>query len=394
MTAHSIAGVDKKLASVLEAARTVLAERLRARGLSQAAAAGHLAAAVRRVSLAYRREQGSLSELMRDREAIDARLAFFLPRDLPKLVLPLRELAAAGALPRAAELRVLDLGAGLGTSGLGAAAFLLGSEHAERVHIYAVDVDTEALAIAQRLARELSSAHGFALEIDTAIRPLELVAGERAAGQYDLIVLGLVLNEIEGHDGAAALTALCQRLAPGGALIVLEPALRETSRALQHTRDALVAAARAPYVFAPCLHARPCPLLERERDWCHERIQLALPEDAATLARAAGLRDEDLTFSYLTLRNTPGSLAELRAGSAALYRVVGGPLITKGKRELLVCGSDQVRVLRRLDRKASQANQAFEQARRGSVLAVEAGDVAGPDRAIVAETPIQFLHEG
>jgi len=403
MTAHSIAGVaapsrsaliDAKLASVLEAARTVLAERLRARGLSQAAAAGQLAAAVRRVSLAYRREQGSLSELMRDREAIDARLAFFLPRDLPKLFLPLRELAAAGALPRASELRVLDLGAGLGTSGLGAAAFLLGSEHAERVHIYAIDVDTEALAVAQRLGRELSAAHGFALEIDTAVRPLELVVGERAGGQYDLIVLGLVLNEIDGQDGAAALSALCQRLTPGGALIVLEPALRETSRALQHTRDALVSAGRAPHVFAPCLHTRPCPLLERERDWCHERIQLALPADAAALARAAGLRDEDLTFSYLTLRNSPGSLAALRTGPAALYRVVGGPLITKGKRELLVCGSDQARVLRRLDRKASEANQAFEQARRGSVLAVEAGDIAGPDRAIGAETPIQFLHEG
>ena len=399
MTAHSIAGIDKNLGSVLEAARAVLAERLSARGLHQAAAASQLAAAVRRVSLAYRREEGSLSELMRDREAIDARLAFFLPRDLPKLYLPLRELAAADALPRAAELRVLDIGAGLGTSGLGAAAFLLGSEHAERVHIYAVDVDTEALAVAQRLARELSTAHGFALEMDTAIRPLELMASERAGGQYDLIVLGLVLNEIEGHDAAAALSALCQRLAPGGALIVLEPALRETSRALQRTRDALVSAERAsadraPYVFAPCLHTRPCPLLERERDWCHERIQLALPKDAAELARAAGLRDEDLTFSYLTLRNTPGSLADLRSSPAALYRVVGGPLITKGKRELLVCGTDQARVLRRLDRKASPANAAFEQARRGSVIAVEAGDIAGPDRAIGAETSIQFLHEG
>jgi ribosomal protein RSM22 (predicted rRNA methylase) len=394
MTAHSIAGAQEKLASVLEAARTALAERLRARGLREAAAAGQLAAAVRRVSLAYRREEGSLSELMRDHEAIDARLAFFLPRDLPKLVLPLRELAAAGALPRAPQLRVLDLGAGLGTSGLGAAAFLLGSEHAERVHVDAIDVDIEALAVAQRLGRELSSVHGFALELETAVRPLEQVVVERAGAPFDLIVLGLVLNELEGHDGAAALTALCQRLSPGGALIVLEPALRETSRALQRTRDVLVSAQRAPYVFAPCLHARPCPLLERERDWCHERIQLALPKEAAELARAAGLRDEDLTFSYLTLRNTPGSLADLRSSPAALYRVVGGPLITKGKRELLVCGTDQARVLRRLDRKASAVNAAFEQARRGSVIAVEAGDIAGPDRAIGAETPIQFLHKG
>jgi len=378
---------------VLEAARTVLAERLRARGLSQAAAAGQLAAAVRRVSLAYRREEGSLAELMRDREAIDARLAFFLPRDLQKLVLPLRELAATGALPRADELRVLDLGAGLGTSSLGAAAFLLGSEHAQRVHVEAIDVDADALAVAVAVGRELTAAHGFALELHTAARALEHVIGERTNARYDLIVLGLVLNEIEGQEGAAVLATVCQRLAPGGALIVLEPALRETSRALQRTRDALASAGHAPYVFAPCLHARPCPLLERERDWCHERIQLALPKDAAELARAAGLRDEDLTFSYLTLRNEPGSLAELRTSDAALYRVVGGPLVTKGKRELLVCGSDHARVLRRLDRKASEANRALDHARRGSVLAVEAGEVAGPDRPIGAETTVRSLHE-
>jgi ribosomal protein RSM22 (predicted rRNA methylase) len=386
--------VDAKLAAVQKAARAVLGERMRGRE-QQAAATTLLNDAVRRVSLAYRREQGEVMSLMRDREAIDARLAFFLPRDLPKLIAPLRELLAAGHAPRPAHedtLRVLDLGAGLGTSGFGAAAFALGHELAARVRIDAVDADAEALAVAQRIARELATTHRFALELTTAQRLLEHVVQDREGSRYDLIVLGLVLNEIEGYDGAAALQALCARLSPGGALIVLEPALREHSRALQRVRDAIVARSAAPYVFGPCLHDRPCPLLERERDWCHERLQIALPEHAAELARAAGLRDEDLTFSYLTLRNEPGSLAGLFANGAQ-YRVVGGPLITKGKRELLVCGSDGARVLRRLDRKASIANRALETARRGSVLAIEAGDIAGPHRTIGAETNVRIVHE-
>jgi ribosomal protein RSM22 (predicted rRNA methylase) len=393
MTVHSPGVIDTKLAAVLTAARAVLAERLHARGLREATAADVLSAAVRRVSLAYRREEGSLAELMRDRDAIDARLAFFLPRDLPKLLAPLRELAAAGVLPAGERVRVLDLGAGLGTSGFGAAAYLLGHGHARHVQVDAVDVDAQALAVAERIARELATAHRFALEHRVAERPLEHVLRDAESPRYDLIVLGLVLNEIDGTDPAGALATLCERLAPGGALIVLEPALRETSRALQRTRDAIASAGRAPYVFAPCLHARPCPLLERERDWCHERLPLPLPKDAAALARAAGLRDEDLTFSYLTLRNEPGSLASLGREAGVLYRVVGGPLVTKGKRELLVCGSDDARVLRRLDRKASDANSAIDGARRGSVMAVAAGDVAGPDRAIGAETNVRILHE-
>ena len=383
--------IDTKLASVLEAARTVLRGALSKRA-RQGAAATLLADAVRRVSLAYRREQGDLPSLMRDRDAIEARLAFFLPRDLPKLIAPLRELAAAGCAPRGETLRVLDLGSGLGTSGFGAAAFVLGQQLAARVSIHAIDVDAEALAVAEQIAVELTTSHGFALEYEAVQRPLEHVVQERGGQRYDLIVLGLVLNELEGLDGVAALHALCARLAPGGALIALEPALREQSRALQRVRDAIVARAAAPYVFAPCLHTRACPLLERDRDWCHERLQSPLPEEAAQLARAAGLRDEDLTFSYLTLRNEPGSLAELSA-TGALYRVVGGPLVTKGKRELLVCGSDAARLLRRLDRKASAANRAIEVARRGSVVAIEAGDVAGPDRAIGAETNVRIVHE-
>lgn len=389
MTGHSQGAIDAKLTAVRHAARAVLDERLAARGVRQAVAADLLSAAVRRVSLAYRREDGTPAELMRDREAIDARLAFFLPRDLPKLIAPLHELAAAGLAPRGERVRILDLGAGLGTSGLGAAAFLLGAGCAERVAIEAIDADAQALAVAEQIASELTTRHRFPLELQVSERTLQHAL--RDGTKYDLIVLGFVLNEIEGEDAAAALTALSERLAPGGALIVLEPALRETSRALQRTRDVLTAAARAPYVFAPCLHTRGCPLLERERDWCHERLPLALPEDAAALARAAGLRDEDLTFSYLTLRNEPGSLAQLAGGPAALYRVVGGPLVTKGKRELIVCGSDDARILRRLDRKASDANRAIDVARRGSVLALEAGDVAGPDRAIGAETNVRIV---
>lgn len=405
MKAHSTHGIDAKLASVLDAARAVLRERLRARGVRPEAAHQALGEAVRMVSLAYRREQGTLAGLIRDREALDARLAFFLPRDLPKLVLPLRELDAAGALPRRDALRILDIGAGLGTSGLGAAAYLLGKELAARVQIDAIDVDDEALEIAERLARELVARHGFAIELSTRLQTVEQLLRDSSPGRYDLILLGLMLNEVEGVDGAAALGALSKRLSSDGALTVIEPALRDTSRALQRTRDAIVAAGHAPYVFAPCLHGRPCPLLERERDWCHERMQQALPSDAAALARAAGLRDEDLTFSYLTLRNEPGSLAALEPSRdhVALYRVVGGPLISKGKRELLTCGTDHARLLRRLDRNAQAPNAAFDHARRGSVVAVEAGEIAGAAsgpgaassaRAIGAETNVRIVHEG
>src|SRR5690606_37003605 len=126
-------------------------------------------------------------------------------------------------------------------------------------------------------------------------------------GPYDLILLGLALNEDEAAaaEEARLLRALCALLAPGGALIVLEPALRETTRALQRTRD-LIAAEGGPFIAYPCPHAAPCPMLARERDWCHQELPLSLPPALARLAAASGLRDKKLTFASLVLRNEPG----------------------------------------------------------------------------------------
>lgn len=398
----SLSHIQAPPEALLGAVRTVLAERLKDKR------AHTLSAAVRRVSLAYRREQGSPADLVGDKEAIDARLAFFLPRDFPKLELPLRELDALAALPPPSEgrpFRILDLGAGLGTTGLCAALFVLSRAHARAVTIDAVESDAEALRVAQRLATELSRTHGFPVELRAHPKTLARALSEPSTEGYDLVLLGFMLNELGSTPAelAETLRALCSRLSPGGSLIVLEPALRDTSRTLQETRDLLVASGTAPHVFAPCLHARACPMLERERDWCHERVPLALPKEQAELAREAGLREEDLTFSYLTLRNEPRSLAQIdRAEDLRLYRIVGGPLITKGKRELLVCGSDDVRVLRRLDRHASGHNAAFDEARRGSILGVpterasptEPKREAQPEKAcsIRAATTVKALH--
>jgi hypothetical protein len=156
-------------------------------------------------------------------------------------------------------------------------------------------------------------------------------------------------------------------LTPDGAIVVLEPALRSSSRTLQQVRSRFAAEPGPLHVFAPCLQLGPCPLLERERDWCHEQLPLALPQRVAELARAAGLRTAQLSFSYLTLHRERRSLAELAPGRAA-YRVVSARLQTKGKLELLVCGPGAPRRVQRLDRHAGPENAALDTARRGSVV--------------------------
>lgn len=390
----SRAEITRPPASLLSAIETVAAERFGVANLRGAA----LAQAVRRVSDAYCRLEGNPSSLATDAGAHCARLKFFLPRDFPKVQAPLRELLAVSALPKSKRLRVLDLGAGLGTTGLGAAAFLSAHAGIEHLHIDAVDNDGDALAVASLLCRHWTANAGLKIEYKTLQAALTPALFTRLSGSYDLIVLGFVLNELgETSDDAAAhhatwLERLCELLTEDGALIVLEPALRTHCRVLQTVRGMFASSGESPYVFAPCLHQEACPLLTRERDFCHQRLPLALPETLVPIAHAAGLRDADLSYSYLTLRRVPGSLAELRPPTP-LHRVVSAPLGSKGKIEVGVCGPGGIEKLRRLDRHRSVLNQTLSEAQRGTVLALH--DAASTSNAatlsITAQTRIETL---
>ncbi|HMI91300.1 MAG TPA: small ribosomal subunit Rsm22 family protein, partial [Polyangiales bacterium] len=369
-------------ATLLAAIDAVASERFGRGDLHGAA----LARAVQAVSAAYTRERDALRSLDGDDSALCARLRFFLPRDAPKIVAPLAELAAVGALPRGPELRVLDLGAGLGTTSLGAAGFLLAQPGIERLQIDAVDQDAAALELAQALCRRYARDAGLALEMKVQRAALTPQLLGRLAPRYQLIVLGFVLNELAlqssdpAEQHARWLMQLGSLLSDDGAIVVLEPALRPQSRALQLARAKLLARGGPPYLFAPCLHAGTCPMLDRERDWCHERLPLALPPTIAAIAREAGLREAELSYSYLTLCREPRSLAELAHGAPErLYRIVSAPLASKGKLELALCGPGGATRARRLDRHAGRANEALERAGRGQLLRFTGAEAIAQD---------------
>ena len=352
-----------------------------------------LGAAVNHVSRKYTRDRAALMDSQGDPTTLTARLRFFLPRDLYKLWGPLSELLAADCVPKRRSLRVLDVGAGLGTSTLGLATFVHAHGLCESLHVTAIDSDEQALSLMSRLVSRPCGLDLPTLALDVLRKQLDSRAS-LPEGPFDVIICGLSLNEIllplsaleRPTQGAEFLRTLCLKLSPDGVLIVVEPALREEARALSAIRDILVVSDGSPHVFAPCLGCASCPMLARERDWCHERLPATLPPELSELSRVAGLRDEELTYSYLTLRTQPRDLAVLAPAGQRVYRVVGGPVITKGKREFLLCGATHAPRLLQLTRHRVSRGDPLDVARRGTVIAV-AGETKGQSPNVLRAGP-------
>jgi ribosomal protein RSM22 (predicted rRNA methylase) len=236
--------------------------------------------------------------------------------------------------------RALDLGAGTGAVGRA-----LRARFGDATEVVAVDRVAGPGIMRANLAVELP-----ALE-----------------GRFELIVAAHLLNELFVNRNAADRLALRSMrvlawaqafLSPRGLLVLIEPALRETSRELLGVRDELLRAGL--HVVAPCLWQGRCPALAAERDWCH---------DAAPVASHSRV-----DFSYVVLS------AEGITATPGFERVVSDPLRDKGRLRLFVCGAEGRRELVRLNRHRTPANAPLDGAARGDLLSV--ADAEGTPTAL------------
>jgi SAM-dependent methyltransferase len=347
-----------------------------------------LAARVARLSRAYNDATVASTDV---RDAGPARLGFSFARDVPKGAAAVRELVALGLLRLDhGSLRVLDVGAGLGATTWGVVRALEAGGGGGEVQATWLDPDAQALELGTGLLRERerdSTPGRIALRVTAIRRSVSSADGLDGLGRFDLVLVGQVLSELDvgasGEDRvrrhSALLHGLLERCTTDqGALVVVEPALRDRSRHLHAVRDELVA--QGATIFAPCLHSGQCPALARESDWCHEDLPVDLPRWLWPVATAAGLRREGLTFSYLVARRDGGRLAEAPGRTPAVrLRVVSQPMRTKGKRELFVCGdlvgagamvARRLKTMR-LDRDAGPPNAAWAKLMRGDVVTVD-----------------------
>jgi len=315
-----------------------------------------LGRAVERLSLGLTRERGLVgARYLDDPVLLAGYLLFYWPISYAQT----RRLLAELPPPRG---NALDLGSGPAPS-----SFALLDAGAARV--VAADRSAAALGLAARLAREASLPLGTQRWTPEAPIPV---------GKFGVIVAQHLLNELwKGDEALERRAALCRdllgRLEPGGTLLLIEPALRDTSRELLQLRDLLVHDGIA--VRAPCLYRGNCQALDRLSDWCHAERDWTPPPLVLELAQAAGLRKERLKMSYLAL--APPGEAWAEPPSGRLFRVVSEPLQGKGRLRYMACGPEGRLGLALQDKHVTDANRHFEALERGEVVDIEGAEAKG-----------------
>jgi len=383
---NPISRLEPLIASLEAAAWRVVKRRhgpVRQRELSQQVA---------EISRRYNRPEGEPLNLSPGLPGRMARLLFFTMADLPKVLLPLAELERAGRLPPGdAPLRAVDLGAGYGALSLGMLLHRAARGERGPVSLLVIDQDAEALETLAELIEELRQDELLPAEVEVQTRTASLSSPPSLDPPLDLVMAGGLINELPRRTEEDLVRAALAALAPHGVALLQEPALRHTSRRLHRLRDSLLASGAAT-VLAPCTHANPCPMLEGERDWCHERRPWLPPPMLRQLASSTGLRRRDLRFAYLAL-GAPG--APSLPGREQASRVVSAPLGGKGRLELMLCSDQGRRRVVLLKRHLGPTNRAFSRLDRGHLAWVDGGAPKGQefrldqDSQVRGEDPVE-----
>lgn len=331
-----------------------------------------IAERVEALSDLYTTKRDAMIGAVDDPTHLVAKALFFLASDAPKVYFVLRELADRyGGGPREL-LRVVDAGAGVGATSVG---LLLALDPAcvAAVDLRGFDADDRALHVWKGITREAARIAGIKVEIEP--HPADLMdsaSAAAAARPFDLCLAQAVVNELPFEDAEADRLRAdwISNWATRGPTIVIEPALRETTRKLHAARDLILADGRAR-ALAPCPHQQRCPMLAAgERDWCHETRCFAPTPRVAQVQGLTRRRDERTKFSFVVLAPR-GDEPPLNSFAETSGRLVSDALNSKGKMERTLCnGAGKLIPLRLLDRDRTESNELLADAERGILVQI------------------------
>ncbi len=301
------------------------------------------------------REEFISGPYLNDPAICDAYLLYYTTCNLLKIYHPLDEIDRSGFFKTNRNMNVLDIGSGTGTMIYGMSLWLQALYPDNRIRFTAWDRSSLAL----RILEKFHSRVGGLDTLQTSIKDLEDPV--TVSDTFHLITGGNVMNELAGGGEQNLLNLAEKFLHPDGFVILIEPALKESSRRLLQFRDRVVQ--NGWFVYAPCFTQNPCPALKQEDDWCHHDMDWERPAFIGVLDEMIGHIRKSLKFSYLILSRKDTHLADFlfpQRDFRGQFRVVSEILKEKGRRRLFVCNDHGRCECQKNNRDDNPGNEAFD----------------------------------
>lgn len=233
-----------------------------------------------------------------------------------------------------------------------------------------------------------------ALSLARAFLPFELttstmnLASQTWQGEADLLLACHALNEWMRTDEMTAQVATRlheqAHMSHASTMVLIEPALQDTSRRLLMVRDHLLE--KGWCVRAPCLHQGHCPALHHEQDWCHATIQWRPPSPIEKIAQRASIHKSRLKMTFLVLRQQ-----DTEQWSDASFRIVSEPLHTKGRYHYIGCGPAGRVGLTMLARHDNEVSRRFQMLRRYDVITLSEPERRGDGLRLDPQAPLDVV---
>jgi SAM-dependent methyltransferase len=257
--------------------------------------AGSLRRSVQRLSDQFKADHKShFPDYQSEAELTLAYGLFYFPQSFLRIQFPLMEILESGwNPPDDRPIRILDLGAGLGAAGFGAASLL----KPKQMEGWALDHSEEALRIHEELSATGPVGHWHQSRID--------LHQPRTAGlpRMDLILLSFTLTEMMTNF-ETALDFWLRKLHPKGALLVLEPFSKPSSFKLKKYRDRLLTEKKY-HLLAPDSHLGENNSLPQKLFARHKNRTWELPLSMLLLNRDMNRIVDELSFTFLAITPEP-----------------------------------------------------------------------------------------
>ena len=208
--------------------------------------------------------------------------------------------------PKKGPVRILDLGAGTGASGLSCLHYLRSQGVENHLQLEAVDYSSKSLAFLKKLHSSRNDLWTDS-RVTTIRQDLKFSPSEDNRKKYDLILLGYSLNELleevaEDSNYRQLLSSLPDLLKSNGMAIITEPAQRDLCHLLQQKCTELVDENYNLNLHAPYFNGMPCPLAaNNSKYFSHEVRKFKPAETVEKINRPLNLEIREVKFGLSML---------------------------------------------------------------------------------------------